>query len=278
MVWRRPTNTSLGEDQVGTRRVSPTGVVGAGAARSNDRVSTVAIIQARMGSTRLPGKVLLPFAGKTALEHCVERTRRCPLLDDVVIATTTEPADDAIVELCRARGWPHRRGSEHDVLDRYHQAALAVGATHVMRITSDCPVTDPAVLTRLIERYRGEPAVDYASTVWPRPTFPLGIVAEITSAQALAQAWRDDRDPASREHVTPYLYRHPERFRLGGIDAGGDHTRHRWTLDTPEDAALLRLIFDHFPDNTFTWRDVLALVEQHPDWQAINASVVQKTV
>jgi spore coat polysaccharide biosynthesis protein SpsF len=246
--------------------------------RSNRGVTTVAIIQARMGSSRLPGKVMERFAGKTALDHVIERTRRCPLLDDVIVATTVEPADDAIAAMCADRGWRCTRGSEHDVLDRYQQAAVAAGAAHVMRITSDCPLVDPEVLSALITRYRGAPAVDYASTVWPQPTFPLGIVAEVFSAEALATAWREDPALSSREHVTPYIYRHPERFRLGGIDAGGAYGHHRWTLDTPQDAALLRLIFDSFADNRFGWREVLALVEAHPDWQAINSGVLQKVV
>ncbi len=241
-------------------------------------MTTVAIIQARMGSTRLPGKVLERFAGKTALDHCVERTRRCPRLDEVVIATTPAPADDAIVAVCRERGWRHVRGSELDVLDRYYQAARATAADHVVRITSDCPLIDPSVLTGLFDAYRADPEVDYASTVWPHPTFPNGITAEVVRFGALEQAWREDHDPAWREHVTPYLYRHPDRFRLRGYPADADCSHHRWTLDTPEDAALLRKIFDHFADNLFGWREVLALVEQHPEWQALNASIVQKRV
>lgn len=239
---------------------------------------TVAIIQARMGSSRLPGKVLELLAGKTALDHCVERTAACASIDEVVVATTTEPADGAIVDICRARGWRWFRGSEHDVLDRYHRAALEVGADHVVRITSDCPLTDPAVLSALIARYRDAPDTDYASTSHPRPTFPIGISAEVVRAEVLAAAWRDDTNPAWREHVTPYVYRHPDRFRIVGLAADADYSHHRWTLDTPEDARLLRLILDELAAGKTGWRDALAVVEAHPGWEGINATIVQRRV
>lgn len=240
-------------------------------------MATVAIIQARMGSSRLPGKVLEVFGGKTALDHCVERTRACPTIDDVIVATTTATADDVIVSTCEARGWRSFRGSENDVLDRYYQAARLAGATHVVRITSDCPLNDPAVIGELIAGYVAQDA-DYASTSYPRATFPLGISAEIVRFDVLAQAWRDDANPAWREHVTPYVYRHPERFRLVGLSCEGDYSHHRWTLDTPEDAQLIRMLFDHMGDRAFGWRDLLAAALAHPAWQAINAAIVQKKV
>jgi len=238
-------------------------------------MTTVAIIQARMGSTRLPGKVLERFAGKTALDHCVERTRACPAVDEVVIATTTAPGDDVLAQVCRERGWRHYRGSEDDVLDRYYQAARPLAPTDVVRITSDCPLTDPAVIAALIAVYRAEGA-DYASTSYPRATFPLGISAEVLGFDVLARAWREDSDPGKREHVTPYVYRHPERFRLATLACEADYSHHRWTLDTPEDAIVIRHLFDALGDRGFGWRDALAVAEAHPEWQAINAAIVQK--
>jgi len=240
-------------------------------------MGTVAIIQARMGSTRLPGKVFEVFAGQTALAHCVGRVQACPAIDEVIVATTIDPRDDVIVEACEARGWRWSRGSEDDVLDRYYQAAVAAGADTVVRITSDCPLLDPAVVGELIARFRAAGA-DYASTSWPRATFPLGISAEVMTFAALATAWREDADPAWREHVTPFLYRHPERFRIVGLGTDADVAFHRWTLDTPEDATLLRLIFDHLDPAALGWRDVLAVVEAHPGWATINQAIVQKTV
>jgi len=239
-------------------------------------MGTIAIVQARMGSSRLPGKVLEVFAGKTALEHCVERTRACPAIDDVVIATTTEPRDDVLVELCRTKRWRWARGSEHDVLDRYYQAARVLGAAHIVRVTSDCPLTDPDVLAELIAVYRRGDRIDYASTSLPHPTFPIGISAEVMRFEALERAWRDDNNPAWREHVTPYIYRHPEVFRVLGFGCEADYTRHRWTLDTPEDATLIRTLFDHFAGRPFGWRDALAVMEDNPEWQAINAAIAQR--
>lgn len=239
-------------------------------------MATVAIIQARMGSSRLPGKVLERFAGRTALEHCVTRTRACPAIDEVVVATTTDPGDDVVVDACRGHGWRWFRGAEHDVLDRYYQAAREVGATDVVRVTSDCPLTDPAVLAELIAVYRGADRADYASTSYPRPTFPLGISAEVVRFDVLERAWHEDRDPSWREHVTPFVYRHPERFRLVGYGCEADYTDHRWTLDTAEDAALLRLLFDALGERPAGWRDVLAIALAHPAWQAINAAIVQR--
>ncbi len=236
-------------------------------------MTTVAIIQARMGSSRLPGKVLERFAGRTALDHCVTRTRACPAIDEVVVATTTEPGDDVLVAACRAAGWRWFRGSEHDVLDRYYQAAREAGADAVVRITSDCPLTDPDVIAALIERAGG---ADYASTSYPRATFPLGISAEVVRFEALARAWREDADPARREHVTPYVYRHPDRFAVLGLACEADLSHHRWTLDTPEDATLLRLIFGELDPASTSWRAALAVVEAHPGWSAINAAIVQR--
>ncbi len=231
-----------------------------------------------MGSTRLPGKILEDLAGKTALEHCVERCGRARLIDDIVVATTDLPRDDVIVELCKKKGWRHSRGSQDDVLDRYYQAARAIGADPVVRVTSDCPVNDPIVLDELIERYRSLPDADYCSTSQPAPSFPLGITGEVIRFCALERSWNEDKNPAWREHVTPYIYRHPEMFSIVDFPSAGDYAHHRWTLDTPEDLQLIRTIFEHFQDNTFGWRDVLALIEAHPEWSRINAHVMQKTV
>jgi spore coat polysaccharide biosynthesis protein SpsF len=241
-------------------------------------VTTLAIVQARMGSTRLPGKVLRELAGRTALAHCIARTCASPAIDDVVVATTERADDDAIVDACRAHGWRWFRGAEHDVLDRYYRAARCNGAPDtIVRITADCPLTDPAVITALCERFRAARA-DYASTSYPVPTFPLGISVEVMTREALDGAWRDDRDPAWREHVTPFLYRNPDRFALVGLASGGAYAHHRWTLDTPEDAVVIGKLLDALPAGVLGWRDTLALAEAHPEWQAINAGIAQRRV
>ncbi len=189
---------------------------------------------------------------------------------------------DAIVDACRMHGWRWFRGAEHDVLDRYYRAALAGAAetapdTAIVRITADCPLTDPAVITSLCERFHAERA-DYASTSYPVPTFPLGISVEVMTFAALATAWREDRDPAWREHVTPFLYRNPDRFAVIGLASGGSYAHHRWTLDTHEDAIVIAMLFEVLPEHALGWRDVLAIAEAHPEWHAINATVEQRRV
>jgi spore coat polysaccharide biosynthesis protein SpsF len=238
---------------------------------------TVAIIQARTGSTRLPGKVLLPLLGEPMLTHVVRRVGRATLVDMVVVAATTEAADDAIVRLGAEAGWAVERGSEADLLDRYLMAARAHDAAVVVRITSDCPLIDPEVIDRTIAAFAGD-APDYASNTLPPRTYPRGLDVEVIAMPALERAWREDRDPAWREHATPYIYRHPESFRLLRVPADDDRSGHRWSVDTAEDFELIRRIYASFGRDDFTWREALAAMEAHPDWMALNRHVPQKTV
>ncbi len=242
-------------------------------------MNVVAIIQARMGSTRLPGKVLMDLAGEPMLARVVNRCRRAALLTDVVVATTTQPADEAIARLCTERGWPCVRGSEDDVLDRYHQAAEARHADAVVRITSDCPLIEPSVVDRTVKEFLDrQPNVDYACNFMPQRTFPRGLDVEVAGRTALDRAWREDRNPAWREHVTLYIRRHPELFRLHGVTNDVDYSDLRWTVDEETDLELARRIYGHFGRDTFSWQDVLALLAAHPDWSALNRSVKQKVV
>src|SRR5262249_12160461 len=170
---------------------------------------TVAIVQARMGSSRLPGKVLQDLGGEPMLARVLSRLGRSRTLDEVVVATTTEPADDILERFCQERGRPCFRGSEHDVLDRYYKAATAERAAVVVRITSDCPLIEPAIVDRVVAEFQErQPGIDYASNVLPRRTYPRGLDTEVMSFAALDRAWHEDHVPASREHVTPYIYRH----------------------------------------------------------------------
>lgn len=242
-------------------------------------MKTVAIIQARMGSTRLPGKVLLDLSGEPMLTRVVHRVQRARWVDEVMIATTTHPADEAIARLCAAHGWPCARGSQEDVLDRYYQAAVASQADVVVRITSDCPLIEPTVIDRVVKEILAHPSeIDYASNVQPPRTFPRGLDVEAMRFEALARAWREDTNMAWREHVTPYIYRHPERFRILNIVNPVELSYLRWTVDTPEDYELVRRVYAYFDDDAFSWRDVLSLLEQHPDWLKINCAVEQKVV
>ena len=238
----------------------------------------VAIIQARMGSTRLPGKVLLDLAGAPVLARVVNRCRRAATLNDVVVATTTLAADDPIVALCRANNWPSFRGQEDDVLDRYYQAARQSRAEVVVRITSDCPLIDPEIIDLMVKTFLEPGALDYAGNSLPPRTFPRGLDVEVFSFEALARAWREDHNPAWREHVTPYIYRHPEKFRLHAVVNNPDLSLMRWTVDTAEDLAFVRKIYGYFGHDGFSWREVLQLLERYPEWQEINRHVAQKEV
>lgn len=241
---------------------------------------TVVIVQARMTSTRLPGKVLLEVAGKPLLEHQIERLRRVKLADKIVVATTVNAADEPIVALCRRLSIPVWRGAEHDVLARYHGAAVAHRAEVIVRVTSDCPVIDPQVLDATIGYYlerRGQ--LDYVSNSLER-SFPRGLDAEVFAFRSLAEAFDEARDEEEREHVTPFLYRRPQRYRLGNVACREDLSGHRWTVDTPEDFALIRhmigALYPVLPQ--FGLRDMLAWLKGRPELTALNAHIEQKTL
>lgn len=239
-------------------------------------MTTLLIVQARMTSTRLPGKVLLPLAGEPMLTRLIERLRRVKRSDGIVIATTANASDDPIAALCAQLGVPCHRGSEHDVLSRYADAARLHGADVVVRITSDCPLIDPALVDRVIAVYE-EGASDYVSNMLP-PTWPYGMAVEVFSAAALQQAHAEATQAAEREHVTPFLYWHPERYRLRNVASPVDLSHHRWTVDTPEDYELVRRLFETLVPKhpEFTQAHILALLDAHPDWLTINQHVQQK--
>jgi len=237
----------------------------------------VAVVQARMGSTRLPGKVLQDIVGEPMLGRCVTRLRRAESLDEVVIATTRQPDDERIVDLCRKRGWAWFRGSEGDVLDRYYKAASEFGADAVVRVTSDCPLIDPEVVDRVVREFADrQPEVDYASNTFPQRTFPRGLDTEVIRFDALARAWREDANPAWREHVTPYIWRRPESFTIHSVMNETDCSAMRWTVDTLEDLRFVRRVFEHFGHDVFSWRDVLKALDKHPEWLEINRHIQQK--
>jgi spore coat polysaccharide biosynthesis protein SpsF len=235
------------------------------------------IVQARMTSTRLPGKVLLTVMGKPLLSYQIERLRRIRNTE-LVVATTRNREDDAIEAVCRDLDVIVFRGDENDVLSRYHGAALSVGADVVVRVTSDCPLIDPDVSERVINRYLSErESVDYVSNTLVR-TYPRGLDTEIFPFSVLDIAYKEAGRPYEREHVTPYIYTHPERFRVGQVTDVEDRSRLRWTVDTPEDFEFVRLVLENlYPTNhKFCMRHVLDTLRLHPDWAFINANVVQK--
>lgn len=238
----------------------------------------VAIVQARMGSTRLPGKVMLDLLGEPVLVRDVNRLRRSKMLDEIVIATTNLPADDQIVSLCKERGWKYSRGDENDVLDRYYQAARSCNADTIVRVTSDCPMIDPEVVDRVIRVFLDLPGIDYVSNTLPPRTFPRGLDTEVMTFEALERAWTEDEDPKLREHVTPYIYRNPEKFQTRSVLNERDLSSHRWTLDTPEDLAFIRVVYEHFENDDFTWVDVLEYLDEHPEIVGINREIQQKVI
>jgi spore coat polysaccharide biosynthesis protein SpsF len=242
-------------------------------------MKTLVIIQARMGSTRLPGKVLMPLAGKPALEHVVERVRAAREVDGFVIATSTLPTDNAVAEYCAAHSWPCVRGSEDDVLARFVTALERHPAEIVVRITGDCPLTDPAMIDQLVGALKNDPrGLDYISNTQAPRKIPHGLDVEVMRADALLCAGREAAAREEREHVTPYLYRNPALYTLGRIDLPVDLSAHRWTLDTPDDQALLERVLQELTPGAFRWQDTLEILEKYPKWVSINSSVTQKTL
>ena len=233
--------------------------------------TVVAIVQARVGSSRLPGKVLADLAGRPMLARVVERVCRAARVRDVAVATSRRPEDDAVAALCRAIGVRCVRGSERDVLDRYHDAARATGADDVARITADCPLLDPAVLDVVAEAYHGARA-DYACNIEP-PTFPHGLDVEAVSREALERAWRNARSPEEREHVTLYIRDRRAQFRCVNVRHHADLSALRWTVDEPRDLAFVRAVYDHLGDVPFGMDAVLALVAAEPAVAALNAGI-----
>jgi spore coat polysaccharide biosynthesis protein SpsF len=242
-------------------------------------VAVDAIIQARRGSTRLPDKVLMDIAGEPMLACVVQRTMRAKLIRTVVVATTTKQSDDIIVQLCRNRGWPCFRGSENDVLDRYFQVANVYKSDVVVRISSDSPLIDHDLIDKIVRVcLDGLPHLDYVSNNLPPRTFPLGLDVEAVRFSALKTAWEEDKNPKWREHVTPYIYRHSEKFHLRAVANDVDHSMLRWTVDTPEDLELVRQIYGYFGHDRFGWQDVLQALDGHKEWLDINRHVRQKSV
>jgi spore coat polysaccharide biosynthesis protein SpsF len=242
-------------------------------------MKTVAIIQARMSSTRLPGKVLLPLGDETVLGQVVRRVKLCRRVDEVIVATTDAPDDGAIVRECGQIGVGWYRGSLTDVLGRYHGAARAAGAEVVARVTSDCPLFDPTVLDSMMERFCGlrqnGAGVDYLSNTLKR-RYPRGLDAEVFTFAALDKAQAEARADFEREHVTPYFYRHPELFRLSSYEGAEDHAGERWTLDTPEDYQMLQAVYRELGGGIFSTAAVLNFLKRHPEVGRLNAHIEQK--
>ncbi|MCD4672600.1 MAG: glycosyltransferase family protein [Anaerolineaceae bacterium] len=242
---------------------------------------TVAIIQARMGSSRLPGKVLQEINGRPMLDWVVTRAGRAETVDEVAVATTTDTSDDPIETFCTTHDVPVFRGSVFDVLDRYYQAARAFDADAIVRLTADCPLLDPQVIDLTVRRFV-ETGADFAANRLPPPfrrTFPIGLDTEVCSFAALEQAWKEAKQTYQREHVMPYLYDQEGRFKVVVVDHTQDFGAQRWTVDTPEDLEFVRQVVARLDGrDDFNWLAVLDLLKREPDLLAINAQIQHKTM
>jgi len=238
-------------------------------------MSVIAFIQARLGSTRLPGKVLLPLGGKSVLERVIERVRKASTVDDIVIVTTLKKDDVQIVKLCANRGDLVFCGSEEDVLDRFYQAAKILEPHHIVRITADCPVIDPKVVDAVVERHLAGGA-DYSSNTLVE-RFPDGLDVEVMTFGALQRAWREASLASEREHVTLYMRTHPELFRLESLVGERDLSAFRWTLDTEKDYRFLSALYDELggEDECFGMEAILDLLAKRQDLLALNSGIVR---
>jgi spore coat polysaccharide biosynthesis protein SpsF len=236
---------------------------------------TIAVLQARMSSTRLPGKALLRTCGKPLLQHQVERAARARSLDALVVATSTDRSDDPLEALCRRLGVACHRGSLDDVLDRFVGAATPFAPAYVVRLTGDCPLTDPDVIDRVVAAARQD-GVDYASNAL-EPTWPDGLDVECMRFDALQAAAREATKKFEREHVTPFIHAQPRRFTLRSVRNDPDLSALRWTVDEAADFVFVSQVYEHLypgqPD--FRMADVLRLLEREPQLARINQGLVR---
>jgi spore coat polysaccharide biosynthesis protein SpsF len=279
---------------------------------------TIAIIQGRMSSSRLPGKILTDIAGQPMLQRVFIRTSRATTVTETIFATTADASDDPVAEYCEFSGIPFTRGSLYDVLDRYYQAAAKVKADVIVRITADCPVIDPVLIDDCVNaiwgRFEGMPnpleelnrplipdelvfAADFVCNRLPPPwhrTYPIGLDVEVCTFEALKKAWKDAKEPQHREHAMPYFYEgvelnkvnrrleygvSPRGFRVGMLNHITDFGDYRWTVDTAEDLEFIRQVYNRFDGrDDFSWKEVLELVHHEPELTKINSGVQHKTL
>lgn len=236
----------------------------------------VAITQARMTSSRLPGKILMEVEGRSLLEYHLLRLATARHIDDIYVATTVNAVDDAVVDLCKTLNIKYFRGSEDNVLERYVLCAREAGAETVIRLTSDCPLIDPGLVEKTVELYQSRPEIDYAAP--DEDAFPRGLGGEVFSITALEAAYQKAFMDHHSEHVTSYIYGHPEDFGLAIYRATKKYGAYRFCVDEPADFDLIEKILHHFRTNPFefTMEDVVDFMDENPQLAKINSGVVQK--
>lgn len=239
-------------------------------------MNTIAVIQARMQSSRLPGKVMLPILGQPMLAWVVGRVELSQRVDSVVVAASDQPADQPIWDWCRQNNIPCVRGDQQDVLSRYCSVTEMFSPKRIVRITSDCPLIDPDVIDETISLMDRQPELDYACNFLPDRTFPRGLDVEVITRRCLQQVASGVTSESEREHVTLRIYRNPDQFRIDSIGCPDDCSSYRWTVDTTEDRKLVCQIYDFFGSRHFGYRDILQAYSRNPDWHSINHNIHQK--
>lgn len=260
------------------------------------KLNVVAIIQGRMLSSRLPGKILADIAGQPMLQRVFIRTSRSATVTETIFATTTDSSDDPVAEYCDFSGIPFTRGSQFDVLDRYYQTAKQAKAEVIVRVTADCPVIDPNLIDDVVNTLL-EDQYDFVCNRLPPPyhrTYPIGLDVEACTFKVIEEAWKNAKEPQHREHAMPYLYEgveltiinrqlqtgiSPRGFNIALLHHPTDFGEYRWTVDTPEDLEFVRQIYKRFDGrDDFSWKEVLDLVHNEPQLMQINAGVQHKTL
>lgn len=242
-------------------------------------MNIVAIIQARMGSSRLPGKVLMDINGKTMLERVYERVQLSRHVNKIVVAAPDHLRDEPIWQLCKKKGWASTFRDENDVLGRYWAAATHYRADKVVRITADCPLVDPEIIDRVIATSTANATLDYVCNFYPVRTYPRGLDIEVISMKTLEHVYRNATSERHREHVSLMIYENAKQFQISSVSEGRkqNYSHLRWTVDTYQDLQLANEIYSHFENRPFGWRDIVEAYETNPHWIEINREVIQKT-
>ena len=236
-------------------------------------MKVIGILQARTNSTRLLGKVLMKILDEPMILHQLRRLKRSMLLNDIIVATSIEKSDDVLAKVCASAGYRVFRGSLNDVLDRFVKAIGEYECDHVVRLTADCPLTDPKIIDEIIEHHLNSNK-DYTSNTL-KPTYPDGLDAEVFKISALQTAWKNAVLPSHREHVTPYIYKNPEVFSLDSYENAQDMSEMRWTVDEPEDFDFVTEVYKNlFPiKENFTMTDILMLLSDRPEIASKNSFI-----